>query len=251
MAKESLKKTGKQELNIKLEVFEGPLELLMHLIEKNKIDIYDIQIALITEQYLAYLNAMQQFDLEIASEFLLMAATLIQIKSRLLLPRQLEEEEEEEEDDPLKELTERLLLYREFKQASLYLGQMAKLREQSYTRYPQATDTPVTLPQGLTLNELVAAFAGLLEAAGDEYALIEREEISVNDKMRDILLLLHTNEGVLEFGKVIFRQGGKHEIIVSFLAVLELIRLQKIIAAQDGGFAPIFLRLNHKNREQE
>ena len=235
--------------NIKLEVFEGPLELLMHLIEKNKVDIYDIQIALITEQYLDYLNSMQHFDIEIASEFLVMAANLIQIKSRMLLPRQPSSEEDIEEEDPLRELADRLLLYREFKQAALKLEQMAKAREKCFTRYPEEPTRYIydVLPGGLTLSHLIMSFARLLESADGEYALISREEISVNDKMQDIIILLQKSGGALEFVKTIFRQGGRNEIIASFLAILELIRLKKISVVQEGGFSPIFLRLNQSS----
>jgi segregation and condensation protein A len=245
-------KTAKKELNLKLEVFEGPLDLLMHLIEKNKIDIYDIQIALITEQYLAYLNAMQHFDMEIASEFLVMAANLIQIKSRMLLPKQPFSEQDPEEEDPLRELADRLLLYREFKQAAVSLEQMGKAREKCFTRYPKEMGRYVTLPDDLVINHLVMAFARLLESVDADYALISREEISVHDKIQDILILLEKNGGTLEFVKTIFRHGGKNEIIASFLAILELIRLKKISVVQESGFSPIFLKVRRENvKEQE
>lgn len=232
----------KKGLKIKLEVFEGPLDLLIHLIEKNKVDIYNIQIALITEQYLEYLKAMQSFDIEIASEFLLMAANLIQIKSRMLLPKPPPSDETEEED-PRQELAERLSLYKEFKEIALHLGQMAKDREKCFARLPVEQEKYISLPADLTLSHLVLAFARLLESIDDEYALVSREEISINDKMQDIVLLLEKNGGRLEFAKTVFRQGGKREIIMAFLALLELIRLKKVLVIQEGVFSPIFLTL--------
>ena len=181
---------------IKLEVFEGPMALLMHLIEKNQLDIYDIPIAVVTEQYLAYLQALEEFNIDIASDFLLMAATLLQIKSRMLLPKLPKIiEETDDEGDPRQELVDRLLEYRKFKQMSTVMEDMMKERERFFTRLPQDFELEVPLPRGLKLDDLLAAFAAVWESSIDEYELVAREEFSVQDKIYDIIHLLYKHKG--------------------------------------------------------
>ena len=228
---------------IKLEAFEGPLALLMHLIEKNQVDIYNIPIAVITEQYLEYLTTMEQFNMDVASEFLVMAATLLQIKSRMLLPRPVIVEALEEELDPRQELVERLLEYRKFKQISLMLNTLSQEREHFVTRFPQEFAKQFPLPEGLCLDDLLKAFAALWESSIPEFAVITPEQISVKDKMYDIITLLRNNNGILDFSKAIIRTGSRSEFIAAFLALLELIRLKQIIISQDKPFAPIGLML--------
>ncbi|WP_425061121.1 Segregation and condensation protein A [Sporomusa carbonis] len=229
--------------NIKLESFEGPLALLMHLIEKNQIDIYNIPIAEVTEQYLAYLKAMEEFNIEIASEFLVMAATLLQIKSRLLLPRPVITEEIIEEIDPRQELVERLIEYRKFKQIAEVLNQLGEEREKYYTRLPQEFARQFPPPAGLSLDDLLRAFAALWESTAEHFAVIAPEEISVKDKMHDIITLLRNNNGYMEFNKTIIRTGSRSEIVAAFLALLELMRLKRVVICQERQFAPIYLTL--------
>jgi segregation and condensation protein A len=228
---------------IRLEAFEGPLALLMHLIDKNQIDIYDIPIAVVTEQYLAYIRAMEEFNIDVASEFLVMAATLLQIKSRMLLPKPPAAEQAEEEVDPRQELVQRLLEYRRFKQAAAALGEMLRAREQFVARPPGYAATRIVLPEGLKLDDLIEAFAAVWESAVDEFAFIAREEISVQDKMQDILLLLRKQGGRLEFAQTIIRSGSRTEMVTAFLALLELIRLKRIHIEQERSFGPIYLSL--------
>lgn len=228
---------------IKLESFEGPLALLMHLIEKNKLDIYNIPIAQVTEQYLDYLKAMEQFNIEVASEFLVMAATLLQIKSRMLLPRPVILEETDEAGDPRQELVERLLEYRKFKQVAEIFNQLHGEREQFFTRLPQEFAKQIPLPEGLCIDDLLRAFAALWESAVPEFAVIAPEQISVKDKMHDIVTLLRNNNGSLAFDKTIFRTGSRSEYVAAFLALLELIRLKQIVIYQERQFAPIRLTL--------
>lgn len=228
---------------IKLETFEGPLALLMHLIEKHQIDIYNIPIAEVTGQYLDYLAAMEEFNIEIASEFLVMAATLLQIKSRLLLPRPSAGEAAADEVDPRLELVERLVEYRKFKQLSAVLHQLGNERDKYFARLPQEFTQQFSLPEGLSLNDLLKAFAALWESAVPDFAVIAPEEISVKDKMYDIITLLRSNEGQLEFNKTIFRTGSRIEAIAAFLALLELIRLKQVSVRQEQPFAPIHLKL--------
>jgi len=232
------------EYKIKLDTFEGPMALLMHLLEKNQLDIYDIPIAIVTEQYLAYLKALEEFNIDIASEFLLMAATLLQIKSRMLLPK-LPKVIEEVDDgiDPRQELVERLLEYRKFKQISTVMEDMLKQREQFFTRLPQEFPNEISVPVGLRLEDLLSAFAAVWESSIDDYEVVPREEFSVQDKMYDILQLLYKFQGKIEFSQVMIRKGTRSEVIAAFLALLELIKLQRVTIKQQETFAPILILL--------
>jgi segregation and condensation protein A len=231
------------EYKIKLETFEGPLALLMHLIEKNQIDIYDIPIAEVTEQYLAYLRALEEFNIDIASEFLVMAATLLLIKSRMLLPKPPVNDELADEEDPRQELVERLLEYRRYKQAAELLETMMRAREKLFSRPPRDFGTKVILPDDLKIDELIEAFAAVWESAVDEFAFVAREEISIQDKMQDIVLLLRKNDARLEFSQTFIRSGSRTEMVTAFLALLELIRLKRIRISQERSFGPIYLTL--------
>jgi len=227
-----------------LETFEGPMALLMHLIDKNQLDIYDIPIAEVTEQYLAYIRAMEEFNIDIASEFLVLAATLLQIKSRMLLPKPPVADELVEEVDPRQELVERLLEYRRFKHAAGLLEDLLREREKLVSR-PSSTDfgTKLILPEGLRLDDLIEAFAAVWESAVEDFAFIAREEISVQDKMQDILYLLGKNNGKMEFKHSFIRSGSRTEMVTAFLALLELIRLKRVKIRQDVNFGPIYLTL--------
>lgn len=230
--------------NIKLEAFEGPMALLMHLIERNQLDIYDIPIAVVTEQYLQYLQTLEEYNIDIASEFLVMAATLLQIKSRMLLPKLPKSiEADEDEVDPRQELVDRLLEYRKFKQISTIMEEMRQQRELLFTRLPQEFAVEVPLPMGLKLDDLLAAFAAVWESNIDEYEVVSREEFSVQDKMYDIIHLLYKQQGKIEFTQVVIRKGTRAEIIAAFLALLELIKLQRVLVSQQESFAPIYITL--------
>ncbi len=229
---------------IKLEVFEGPMDLLMHLLEKNQLDIYDIPIAVVTEQYLNYLQALEEYDIEIASDFLVMAATLLQIKSRMLLPKLPKSmENTEDELDPRQELVDKLLEYRKFKEVSAVMEEMMRTREHFFTRLPQDFDAYLPLPVGLRIDDLVAAFAAVWESTIDEYEVVAREEFSVQDKIYDIIHLLYKNKGKIEFNQAIFRKCTRSEIIATFLALLELMKLQRVTIEQQQSFGPILIVL--------
>ncbi len=221
------------------------MALLMHLIEKNQLDIYDIPIADITEQYLHYLQTLKEFNIDIASEFLVMAATLIQIKSRMLLPRPVPLPDTDEYDlDPRQELVDRLIEYRKFKQISELLSGMADQRAQFFTRAPQTLVHKVVLPEGLSIDKLLLAFAAVWEKAiEDDYSVVAREEISVQDKMHDILNLLYQQKGRIEFSAILIRSGTRSEIIAAFLALLELIKMNRIVIQQEQSFSPIYIML--------
>jgi segregation and condensation protein A len=232
---------------VKIEVFEGPMALLMHLIEKNQLDIYDIPIAQITEQYLDYLHALEKFNIEIASEFLVMAATLLQIKSRMLLPKPPREIVSEEDGvDPRQELVDRLLEYKKFKHAAGLLEELAINRGRYFTRPRQEFAHDIPLPEGLTIDDLLVAFAAVWESYTNttgEYSLVAREEVTVQDKMHDIVYLLRTKNDKLTFKETIIRSGGKTEVVAAFLALLELIRLKRVSIMQENIFGTIYIKL--------
>ena len=229
---------------IKLEAFEGPLALLLHLIEKNRIDIYDIPVAAVTEQYLAYLREWSEFNLELATEFLGMASTLLLIKSRMLLPKPvcMDDLAEEAEEDPRAALVERLVEYRRYREAGDGLHELLRRRQTYIRRLPQAFQLERALPTGLTLQDLLAAFAALWETVAEEFRTIVREEVTVQDKMADILAMLELQGGEIEFRQALKRTGSKTEIVSAFLAILELIRRRRIAVRQAESFGEIFLR---------
>jgi len=232
-----------QAYQVRLEGFEGPMDLLMHLIEKNKIDIYDIPIAVLTEQYLAYLDRFREFNIEIASSFLVMAATLLQIKSRMMLPKAPKEDADAEEEDPRKELVERILEYRKFKQVSAELSTMHATQEQFVGREPMELPVHHLPPGNLPLRALVAAFRTVLQVKQELHipeALVAPEHWSIQGQMEHLLSLLERHGGRVAFTDA-FETGTRDELIMTFLALLELLKLQTIVARQPGPFAPIYL----------
>lgn len=251
---------------VKLEVFEGPLDLLLHLIEKNKIDIYDIPIVLITEQYLEYINAMEQKNLDIMSEFLVMAATLLKIKSKMLLPK--EEVEEEEEEDPRQELVERLLEYKMYKYISFELKdkQIDASRilfkpntvPEEISNYKEEVKMEELLC-GLSLAKLHAIYESVLKRQVDKidpirskYGDIKKDTVNLTDRMIYIeeYGMLHKT---FLFRKLLEASSSKMEIIITFLGVLELMKVGKLKIEQEQIFDDIFITYigNPKNRVVE
>lgn len=237
---------------VKLEAFEGPLDLLLHLIDKNKVNIYDIPIVEITEQYMEYIKMMETKDLDIMSEFLVMAATLINIKSKMLLPK--DETKEEEEDDPRKELVERLLEYKMYKYISFELKDKemdaAKIIYKSssipteVSNYKEEIDTAGLLT-GLTLAKLHAIFQSVIKKQVDKidpirskFGRIEKEEVNIHETIRTIQKygLLHK---IFSFRRLLEKQTGKMEVIVTFLGILELIKIGQVEIVQENLFDDI------------
>lgn len=239
---------------VKLEVFEGPLDLLLHLIEKNKIDIYDIPIALITEQYMDYLKEMEKQDLDNMSEFLVMAATLLKIKSRMLLPQ--EESDEEEPEDPRQELVERLLEYKMYKFMSLELRDRQmdadKLMFKKSTLPPEVADyrEEINLEEligDLTLSKLNDIFRSVMKKQVDKidpvrskFGKIEKEEVNLSQKMRYVQEYGLANRK-FSFRKLLEEQNDKMELIVTFLCVLELMKMGRVHIVQEEIFDDIFI----------
>jgi segregation and condensation protein A len=224
--------------NIKIPVFEGPFDLLLHLIKENKIDIYDIPIALITGQYLHYIGMMKELNLEIAGEFLVMAATLIYIKSRMLLPPD-EEASPEELEDPRLELVNRLVEYQRFKEAASDL----RKREEEWMKVFQKE--PVSDEEGIYLSDvnlfdLLGAFKKILDTSPPELVSITKETLTVKDKMSVIMEMLERQEAI-RFEEM-FKEGvTRLQLIITFIALLELIRFGLARAYQEKEFGNIWV----------
>ena len=242
------------EIAYKLNVFEGPLDLLLHLIEKNKVDIYDIPIVTITEQYLAYVSEMQEQDMDVMSEFLVMAGTLLQIKSKMLLPR--EETEEEEEEDPRAELVRRLLEYKMYKYAALELKDMEL--DASHNLYKKPTIPkeveeyreevdPAELVDGLTLSKLNDIFQSIMRKQVDKidpirskFGTIEKEEINIEERMVQIREEVRGLKGI-NFRTLLETQPTRMNIIITFMSILELMKVGAITIRQEETFGEIVI----------
>lgn len=229
--------------NFQLEIFEGPLDLLLHLIKKNEVNITDIPIATITEQYLATLELMQTLNLDMAGEFLVMAATLIHIKSRTLLPESdAETDEDEEGGDAREELMKRLLEYQRFKEAADELGQRDVLTRDVFVRATGPTEKPLpTAFRELSVFELLTALRRVLERLPkDEFHEVTLEKITVREKMTLVLERLRV-DGQVMFESLFTDAGTRMAVIVTFLAMLELVKIRAIRIFQDRLDGPIII----------
>ena len=229
---------------IKLPLFEGPLDLLLHLIKEHKMDIYDIQISLITEQYLEYIEMMKELNLEIAGDFLVMAATLIHIKSRMLLPIE-ETADTDEPEDPRLELVMKLLEYKSFKDAALGLQEMQDEWAEVIPRVPLPDDSeeegePDLSLFDLNLFDLLSAFNKLLEKAPPETVKITRDVLTVKSRMNHIIDILKANKS-LAFEELFKDDIHFSSLLVTFIALLELIKLGLAKCYQKGSFSPIWI----------
>ncbi len=229
-------------INIKIPVFEGPFDLLLHLIRENKLDIYDIPISVITSQYLEYIEIMKELNLEIAGDFLVMAATLIQIKSRMLLPPD-EEAAAEEQEDPRLDLVQRLLDYQKYKGAASDLRTKEEEWMRIFHKEPLAEEGE---EEGelylfdLSLFDLLDAFKKILDKAPPEIVSITRETLTVKDKMSMVMEILEGKEAV-RF-EDLFRDGiSRVQLIITFVSLLELIRLGLARVYQEKQFGNIWV----------
>lgn len=223
---------------VKLEFFEGPLDLLLYLIKRDDMDIQDIRISVITEEYLKYIDLMKDLNLEMAGEFLVMASTLMQIKARSLLPIEDLNRDDEEGPDPRAELIAKLLEYQKFKEGAKILGERQLQYKDVYYRHSPPVFTEEDMSLDATLFDLLSAFRQVLNKAPQEVKEILYEEIPMEQKMREILDLLEAAEP-LHFLEIFSSSRNRREIIVTFLAVLELIRLKQIHAKQSEYFGEI------------
>ncbi|MFO7871418.1 MAG: segregation/condensation protein A [Kiritimatiellia bacterium] len=235
----------KEEYKIELEVFEGPLDLLLYLIKKEEVDIHNIPIQKITTQYMEYLNLMRMLDLNIAGEFIVMAATLMMIKSRMLLPVEDRPEMEEEEEDPRWDLVRQLVEYKKFKDAALDLQNREIRQEDVFSSTgesaPPEPDDPGLALRDVSLFDLISAFNDALKRARpEEIGEISADRFSVSDQI-DVILHAVRESVRVAFSALFPPEAHRHEIICTFLGLLELIRLKQIAASQDSVFSEIMI----------
>lgn len=243
------------EYKVVLEAFEGPMDLLMHLIEKEKVDIYDIPIAKITDQYIEYIQGMQNIDLNLTSEFLVMAATLLEIKSKMLLPKSSSDDEqlEMEEADPREELVRRLVEYKKFKLVAENLK--TKGDTQSKIFFKQKEELEEFMEQDsfelekIDFKELFLAYMNILNKSKESIkkinlAEIQRDELTIEDCMDDLENVIKEKKKV-KFNELFKEDSTKNRVVVIFLSILELIKLKKIKVVQEKNFGDIVIKSNN------
>ena len=235
---------GGDKMKFRINEFEGPLDLLLHLIKENKMDIMNIEIEKITEQYISYLNEREKLNLEIASEYLVMASELIELKSKLLLPNQKTELEEDEEIDPREDLVNRLLEYQAYKEITKVLKEKEELRKDIYTKSPENVkkyiDEDTKLSSDITLDDLIDAFKKYLERKKENKPLktkVTTNEISVSSRCLEIKSILKKKTKVSFFE--LFPVLNKEYIVATFLAILEMAKNKEIKITQNRSFDDI------------
>ena len=236
------------EYNVKFEVFEGPLDLLLYLIKKEEVDIYEVNLTKLATQFIAHIDLMREFDLEIAGEFLVMASTLLYIKSRELLPvdQQVQVENEEDGEDPRWELIRQLVEYKKFKDAAAQLQTLEARQEGVYPRLPAklefTSDTPATKPE-VSIFDLLNAVNAVLKRfeKRDNPREIYEDKWTVSEKIEYIVRTLTTRENI-RFSELFEDAMSRSEVVCTFLALLELIRLKQLVCAQPEAFAEIEIR---------
>ena len=240
------------EYKVKLEVFEGPLDLLLYLINRDEVDIYDISIERITKQYLEYLDAFQALNIDVAGEFIVMAANLLYIKSRMLLPKEQQmAPEDADEEDPRWELIRQLVEYKKFKDAASHLRTREALQEKLFPRFPAAPEFPASehlLIEEVGIFDLINAFQKVLKRCErrrqpENLREIFEENFTVSNKID--FLLATVRDGIpRRFEECFGNAAGRAEIVVTFLALLELIRLKQLRVRQPAHFAEIWIERN-------
>ncbi len=227
-------------LEVFLEAFEGPLDLLLYLIKRQNLEILDIPIAHITAQYMSYIDMMQTMRFELAAEYLLMAAMLAEIKSRMLLPRP---ESAEDEDDPRAELVRRLQEYERFKQAAEDLDEIPRQERDSFIASAEPPPIELTRPEPeVDLRELLLAFKDILNRAEiNSHHMIQRETLSIREKMTSILSMV-TTDGFTDLSSLFSLEEGRRGVVVTFMAILELLKGAMIDLVQAEAFAPIYVK---------
>jgi segregation and condensation protein A len=249
-------------LNIKIENFEGPFDLLLHLIKKHQMDIYDIKIYDITNQYLAYLEQMKEMDLEITSEFVVIAATLLEIKSRMMLPKLVEEEVSADlENDPRKELVSKLLEYKKFKQVAEYLRGMEEAAGTVFSKKAEIIEVAgevsedADILKGLTIlqlynlyNELINRYSSKMNNNNILQSGISVDAFKIEDKMMYLRQRVMGKKHIY-FSNLMEECTSKMEVVVTFLALLELIKLKNVTVVQESNFTEIYLERVENNEK--
>lgn len=239
----------KEILKLELEAFQGPFDLLLHLIKELKVDINDIPMTEITEQYIAYIKSMQELELDIAGEYLVMAATLLEIKSRMLLPIEpIEDIDSEYEGDPREILVQQLLMYQQFQQVATALEIKEANRSHLFTRPAEDLSkyqSAIPLPENeISLAQLADAFSLALQrelARAPKERQIEHDPLTVEQKIAEIRTIIQTKRGKIKFSTLL-NSHSRHEIITTFMAVLEMVRKQSIVFYQEEALAPITIK---------
>ena len=230
-----------EEIKLELGKFAGPLDLLLFLIKQEQANIFDIPIARITDEYLKYVRLMKSLDIALAGDFLVMAATLIEIKSKMLLPREPLTELDEEFDDPRKELVDRLLEYEKFKNAAQMLYERSTVEQAIFTRGGIESDEN-NLEVNATVFDLLGVFQKILAKHKEEIQLeIEREEMSLVDMIKNLKRRIFAAKEIL-LSKIFEEMRTKHELVLAFIAVLEIVRTESVKLVQDKIFGDIILR---------
>lgn len=239
------------EYKVVLEAFEGPLDLLMHLIEKEKVDIYDIPIAKIADQYIEYIKDMKSIDLDMASEFLVMAATLLEIKSKMLLPVSDSEEEDTEEIDPREELVNRLLEYKKYKLASEELRLKGKVQSKVFYKQKEELDEFMIQDsfelEEIDFTELLLAYSNIISKYVEDsneidLTEIERDEWTIEECMNDLLSIIK-NKKEIKFDDLFVEKMTRTRVVVMFLSILELIKIKAIRVFQENNFGDINIKI--------
>ncbi|GAB3052573.1 segregation/condensation protein A [Virgibacillus ainsalahensis] len=238
-----------QAYQVKLDTFEGPLDLLLHLINQYEIDIYDIPMSQITDQYMEYIHTMQDLELNIASEYLVMASTLVAIKSQMLLPKQeIIDDTEEYMEDPREELMQRLIEYRKYKDAAETLKEREADANHIYTREPVIFDDFVSAKQPIVQGELsiydmLGALGKMLERKKWNEPLdtkIKRAEIPIEDRMKDIMKFVEKSKEGVSFDQL-FTYKSRSNIVITFMALLELMKSNKVLCKQQQHFDALYV----------
>ena len=232
---------------VKFDVFEGPLDLLLYLIKKEEVDIYEVNLTQLATQFLEYIEMMRLLDLEIAGEFLVMASTLMYIKSRELLPKdqQVQVEGEEEGEDPRWELIRQLVEYKKFKDAAAQLQRLETEQENIFPRMPckpEFDDTPGVVKPNVSIFDLINAVSSILKRFGerDQAREIFEDKWTVSEKIEQIMVTI-TQRKQVKFSELFTEVANRTEVVVTFLALLELIRLKQLLVVQDDAFGDIEL----------
>ncbi len=232
---------GAADLQIKIGDFAGPLDLLLFVIRQEQANIFDIPIARITEKYLEYIQIMKKLDIAVAADFLVMAATLIEIKSKMLLPRDPKAEEDEEFEDPRQELVDRLLEYEKFKSAAGMLHERGEIEQATFTRGTIETDDDIGEVDA-TVFDLLKIFQQIAARHIDEIKMeIEREEISLADMIKSLKRRIF-DDGELSLLKFFEEMHTRRELVTAFIAVLEIVRTESVKLLQTQTFGDIILR---------
>ncbi len=227
-------------LEVFMEAFEGPLDLLLYLIKRQNLDVLDIPIANITKQYMHYIDMMETMKFELAAEYLLMAAMLAEIKSRMLLPRP---DSEDDEDDPRAELVRRLQEYERFKKAAEDLDEIPRQQRDSWVAKAEAPPLELTRPEPeVDLRDLLTAFKDILNRVDISSShMIQRETLSIREKMTFVLSAV-SSDGFIDFTSLFNIEEGRKGVVVTFMAILELLKGAMIDLVQSDAFAPIYVK---------